>query len=161
MRLCFLVGMVALPNPVNVEAAFKQQFAAFMSQGFTPFMSALKIWPNNNGYAAMYGDKWKNDPEVLAFIADTKKANAKPVPTKEDLALELIDRAKSMEDDDYVKATRVAAEMLGYMPKAGDINISQNNTVNERVMIVKDKGTDEQWEERLARQQAKLIEHAG
>ena len=81
--------MVALPTPVNLEAGFKQQFAAFMAQGFTPFMSALKIWPNNNGLAAGYADKWRNDPEVVNYIAQSKKAGAKAPPTKEELAIEL------------------------------------------------------------------------
>ena len=124
-------------------------------------MAALKIWPNNNGYCAGIANSWKNDPEVLSHVATAKKAESKPVPTKEELALELLDRAKSMEDDDYVKATRLAAEMLAYMPKSGDTNISVGNTINERVMIVKDKGTDEEWEHKIAKQQAKLIEHAG
>ena len=152
--------MVALPNPVNVEAAFKQQFASFMAQGFTPFMSALKIWPNNNGYCAAVSNAWKNDPEVLAIIAEKSAVDKPKVPTKEELALKLIERASNMEDDDFVKATRVVAEMLGYMPKAGDTNISVGNTINERVMIVKDKGSDADWEAKLAKQQSKLIEHA-
>lgn len=152
--------MVALPQPVNCETAFKQQFAAFISQGFTPFMAALKIWPNNNGYCAAVSAAWREDPEVLSYIATTKKAAVKAPPTKEELAVELYDKAKSMEDDEYVKATRLVADMLGYMPKAGDININQSVT-NERVMIVKDKGDDAEWEAKLARQQSKLIEHAG
>ena len=152
--------MVALLEPFNCEAAFKQQFAAFMVQGFTPFMSALKIWPNNNGYCASVAASWKNDPEVLAIVEAAKQASKAKVPTKEELALELYEKAKSMEDEDYIKTTRLVADMLGYMPKAGDNNISISNVVNERVMVVKDKGSDEEWEAKLARQQAKLIEHA-
>ena len=152
--------MVALAQPINLEAQFKAQFTAFMLQGFTPFMSALKIWPNNNGYCAAIAARWKDDPEVQAAIAEAKQNAATKVPTKEELARELYERGKSMEDDEYVKTTRLVAEMLGYMPKAGDINISAGNTINERVMIVKDKGDDAEWEAKLARQQQKLIEHA-
>ena len=153
--------MVALAQPVNIEAAFKAQFTAFMLQGFTPFMSALKIWPNNNGYCAAIAARWGKDPEVLAAIEAAKQSAATKVPSKEELARELYERGKSMEDDEYVKTTRLVAEMLGYMPKAGDINISAGNTINERVMIVKDKGTVDEWEAKLQRQQQKLIEHSG
>ena len=154
--------MVALATPVNCEAAFKQQFAAFMAQGFTPFMSALKIWPNNNGYCAGIANAWQNDPDVVAHIAASKTENKKLPPTKEELAVELHTRAQSMEDDDYVKASRLVSEMLGYMPKATDPSIAiTNNVQNNRVMVVKDKGTDDAWEAKLQRQQQKLIEHNG
>lgn len=155
--------MVALAQPVNCEAAFKQQFAAFMAQGFTPFMSALKIWPNNNGYCAKIANTWGNDPEIVAHIAEIKGGGGvggKKPPTREELAIELHTKAQGMEDDEYVKATRLIAEMLGHMPKASDIGLSiQNNLVNNHVMIVADKGSDDEWEAKLKQQQTKLIEH--
>ena len=62
-----------------------------------------------------------------------------------------------MEDDEYVKAVRLTAEMLGHMPRPGDINVSQT-TVNSKVLVVRDQGPN--WEEKLKAQQTKLIEHA-
>lgn len=154
--------MVELPNPVNLDPIFKQQFAAFMAQGFTPTMSALKIWPHNNGYSAKAAALWQNDPEVLAYIVAAKKGNVgdKAPPTREELVLELLSRANSMEDDDYVKAMRLAAEMMAYMPKGDNAISLTNQIINNRVMVVYDHGTDEEWEAQVKEQQAKLIAHA-
>lgn len=161
MTVFTVMVMVALPQPVNCEAAFKQQFAAFLSQGFTPYIAALKIWPHNNGYVSYASINWPSDPEVVAHVQAVRDVNKPKPPTKEDQAMAILERSKDMEDDEYIKAQRLAAEMLGNLPK-GDQGVAiHNNVINNRVMVVKDHGSDDDWEAKARAQQAKLIEHAG
>lgn len=59
---------------------------------------------------------------------------------------------------DRLAAYRLAAELRNFMPKNEqntNIQINQN-----RVMVVKDHGTDDEWREKMAAQQAKLVADA-
>ena len=103
------------PSSFNTEPLRKKQFAGFVYQGFSPFLAALKLFPQDNNLAYSKSLEWANDPFVLGELARLKEeADAKlRAPVKE---------------------------------------------VN-RVMVVRDHGTDAEWEAKIAAQQAKLVGH--
>lgn len=154
----------ATTNPdFDLEPYYKEQFASFLAAGFSPFVAALKIWPAYAGFAYDISLRWPADPHVLALVEKAKvesEAADKP-PTKEAFIKTVFTDAKSMADDDKIKAYRLVAEMSGFIEKAApaSVSVTTNQQVN-RVMIVKDKGTDDEWENKLRTQQMKLIEDA-
>ena len=150
----------AFPATFNSEPHYKRQFAAFVYQGYTPFLAALKMWPQDNNFAYNVSESWKADAFVLAEIEKLRTdAEAKArAPTKEELIKDLRQRANGMEDDDFIKAFRLIAEMSGHIakPEPPQTNVTVNNTQN-RVMVVKDHGSAADWEAKLVAQQAKLV----
>lgn len=143
------------------EPQFKQQFATFLHQGFTPFIAALKIWPDHAGFCYDISEKWQLDSYVQQCIdlLKTKDKKEKEPPTKADFVKKVEDAANGMDDDNKIKAFRLVAEMSGFIERAAAPSVVGNQTINNPVLIVRDHGTDAEWEERAKAQQNKLIEH--
>src|SRR5690606_38718084 len=88
------------------------------------------------------------------------------LPTKAELAREVwrIGTNPRTSVDERLKALRLYADVRGYIEKyqAGTVINNTNNVLSQnRVMLVKDFGTDEEWELAVEEQQRKLIESAG
>ena len=154
--------MTALPVTFALEPRFKEQFAQFLEDGFSPFVAAIRIWPKDTGTAALVANTWPNDPYVVAWrenISDKKAAKAKP-STKEAQIQRIVDRLPGFTDDAYLKAERLIAEMSGNIEKAAppSVTVNANQQVFERVLVVKDHGDDKAWEAKMRAQQATLIE---
>lgn len=155
--------MVAVTPNFDSEPLYKEQFATFLFQGFTPFVAAYKIWPQDAGFALKISEQWRDDAYVqqcVATLKDIADAANKP-PEKEALIKDIHSSIPRMRDEDKLKAYRLIAEMSGFIEKAAppQVNIDQRTQVN-RVMIMPDHGTDEEWEAKLAEQQDKLMHHA-
>jgi len=114
----------------------------------------------NNISAAMWiANNWPNDPIVIAetqriLRSDTLKDD---VPSKAQMTM----RAWAMANDDTIDsknaiaALRLAAELEGHIGGSG-VNVTVPVNLGNNVMVVKDHGTDDQWEAMLAAQQDAL-----
>ena len=70
---------------------------------------------------------------------------------------EAIARVRKSDPEGYLK---ILAALVAKVPMA-EVNVNNNMLVsNNRVMIVTDHGTDEEWEAKLRKQQQALIEEA-
>lgn len=144
-------------SALSLEPQFKRDFAGYLKRGFSAFNAAMRLWPDNAPTAYHYSEVWPNDPYVLqcmAEIQDELDQSLAP-PSKEKMAKELYDKSQFWAPDDQIKAKRLVADLLGYTNKDAP-QVVVNNTQN-RVMIVKDFGTDDEWENRATSQQSKLL----
>ena len=79
------------------------------------------------------------------------------LPGKHELASRILDVADAATDaDDKTKALKLYADVMGFVEKPGTVvNNNLTNTVN-RVMVLRDHGTADEWEARLVEQQKRL-----
>jgi hypothetical protein len=143
------------------EHELKLAFArALLYSPNAAFNVASALLPDDAGKALKMAHFWPRDPVV---IEEQKRILAEEgeehfLPTRFQLARKVWDTAENaVYDDDKAKLLKLFAEVLGFIekPNAGsttNVNIQQN-----RVMIVKDHGSDSDWEKAAQRQQHALI----
>lgn len=129
-----------------------------------PFAAALKAFGDAQ-QALIASRTLIHDPEIEQLKQDAlAEFGAEAfLPSKEQLARDIYNVAtgKWVDDDDRIKGFKLYAEVMGWLNKGGTVINNNNSLVDNRsVMVVKDHGTDEQWEEAARLQQAKLIENA-
>lgn len=138
----------------------KAAYAAFLLKERDPFKAALLLCPDDTGLALWHASNWPNDPEVLAEMQKLRNSPEQltGIATKFELARFYWDLAQ---DDKLDAKDRIAAAEK-YGAVAGIYDPKQTNTTNvniengPRVMVVKDHGTNEDWEAKAAKQQAEL-----
>jgi hypothetical protein len=149
---------------MNTELEYKKRFAAeLLKVGNTDsasiFKAALVVFGKETGQALRIANEWVYDPEVLAEQERLKeeKGVMSFLPTKSDLAKAVWDKAREeyVATEDFTKLMRLYAEIMSFIEKPG-LNVT-NNVISNRVMIVKDHGSDSDWEAKLAQQQKALI----
>lgn len=132
----------------------------FLDPG-NPFECGRKIFPDHTGFACMAAVEWKNDPAVIEEME--RLALETPVENLIATKQEAMKNAWNMANDssinpkERVAYLRLFAEMAEYMPEKSSVKNVQKNEVINRVMVVKDHGSDEDWEAKVAEQQRKLI----
>lgn len=118
------------------------------------------IGPSQNGDAAealrhMYA--WMKDPAVLQEKARLIEHGDELalLPNKAELAREvwLLGLNPDLKGMERVKAFELYANLRGYVEKPG---ITVNNTTVNKVMVVKDLGSNADWEARAQEQQRQL-----
>lgn len=127
-----------------------------------PFKAALALYPDDTPTALRIAHEWPKDRAVMsalrARIQDTDEEDY--LPTKAELARKVWAKmdSGSIDADEFAKLARLYGEVRGFIEKP-TTNIN-NNTQNlmQPVMVVKDNGTDDEWERKLAAQQGKLVE---
>lgn len=154
--------MATLPVTFALEPRYKEQFAQFLEDGFSPFVAAMRLWPNDVSLASVVQSTWPADPFVEAVrerIQAEKKAKTEPAGKSAQI-MRITNRLDRLTDDNYLKAERLIAEMSGHIEKAAppSVNIDNRQQVVERVLVVRDHGTDDEWETKMMAQQNKLIE---
>lgn len=103
---------------------------------------------------------WPTNPYVLQFKRELLEEYGEEhfLPTKADVVKQLyamgIDPAIDVKD--RVAALKECALVRGFIEKPASVNVNTGNT-NNRVMVVADYGSDEDWETRALHQQTKLI----
>jgi hypothetical protein len=125
------------------------------------FKAALTVTPDT-GQALYMANRWPSDPVVIDEIAALTKDGDDDlsfIGTKAEFAREVLTAGRASYDGDTKhKFFKLYAEMRGFISKP-DTNV--NVQVNQnRVMIVKDMGTDAEWEAKAATQQRALINAA-
>ena len=147
---------------MDVSTLKKQFSMALFSVPGNAFKAACVVFPDDISMACRYAVEWNNDPEVISEIERLKFESSKTkeevdlsIPSKEDalrLAWEIAD-SNYEQGKDRVAALKLFAEIAGHMPdKTVNKNVNMSGTVN-KVMIIKDHGTDEEWEEKALTQQ--------
>jgi hypothetical protein len=107
---------------------------------------------------------WSRDPEILQLCADLIDEHGEEyfLPTKADVARLIYKKANgaNVDSENYAKLMRLFCEVRGFIQKAGTGDGPTTNNTQVNVLVVKDKGTDEQWQGTLVEQQRKLIANA-
>lgn len=145
----------------------KQLFAALlMKWPDEPMRAAVEVTGEADiARAAWISKRWPYDPSVLAFMEDARESGADlaALPSKADLARKvfaLADTAGTMRAfSEAERLYKLYAEVRGFVEKPAAASATVNIQHN-RVMMVRDCGTDGEWESRTATQQKALIDVA-
>lgn len=144
------------------DISMMQDFAAnLLRYPDDPFKAAFATTPNT-GLALQIAKNWPLDPIVkthqdkLLSSGDAKQY----LPTKETQAKDIYAIATCSQNavEDRLKAHRLYAEVMGFIEKPTPGN--QTNILNQGVMIVRDAGSDADWQEKAAAHQRTLTSHA-
>lgn len=103
------------------------------------------------------------DPLVRAEMDRivAEQGQAAFLPDKDELAAAIFERArKAKSDDDAFKGFKLYADVRGYIEKPGTTIDNRTLVDNRSVVVVKDFGSDDEWEAKLKAQQTRLIEQA-
>lgn len=124
------------------------------------FAAALAVTADT-GKALLMANKWINDPVVIAeqqrLVNSANEGELDFIGTKAEFAREVLEAARTAWDGDVKhKFYKLYAETRGFISKA-DTNVQVNLTQN-KVMVVRDMGTDADWEAKAQRQQRALID---
>lgn len=131
-----------------------------------PFEVALKVL-SDTGEALRAANEWPADLFVIDYQKQLIKKHGDMafLPNEVESARLADDmaRGKVRATTEQIAALKLYTELRGWTGKAATIN--NNNVVQvNRVMVVKDHGTDDEWEAKAIRQQARLrsevVEHA-
>lgn len=140
--------------------ALKRRFAeAFARNPQDAFAAARTIEPNviRAQYIASY---WVNDPVVSDHIdaLSAKHGPAALLPTKDEFALKIMGLADEIPNKDLkLDYLKLAAELMGFLPKNGGTTINNNVAVVNKVMKVPAFANREDAKRTIAAQQARLI----
>lgn len=150
------------------EAEAKKAFAlAWLREPKDAFKAALAVFGQDTRAALNASTFWINDSEVLAekdrLIQAAENGEDSFLPSKVEMLSDLYQLTKStyVEGKDKVAAFKLYAEVRGWTPKAGPtVNVDNSKVVNNKVMVIQDHGSDNDWQEKLLRQQRQLISEA-
>ncbi len=145
---------------METEAKLKIKFARLLLKTPNePFKAALGVFPNNTNMALRVANEWPFDDAVVKFkdeiVEDVGEMSF--LPTKVDLARLIWNKMQSdVADDDFVKLAKLYGDVRGFIEKPSiAINTSVQNVAN-KVMIVRESKTTDDWEKRLMDQQNRL-----
>lgn len=147
------------------ENVLKDSFAAaLLRMPDDPFRAAAQIFGLDTIRCLHAAQIWVNDPYVLTKQAELLETLGEDsfMPSKLTLARRVYELAENPSTDkrERIKAYELYANIMGMIAKQSLIGHQTNVMQNNRVMVIKDFGTDEQWEKATREQQTKLIEHA-
>ena len=138
---------------MQTEEDYKKAFASeYFKNPSDPFKIACVLFPDNTNLALRVANEWPSDSFVLACL-DALSDN--DMPTEVDLCRKVWNKMEFTSDaKDFATLAKLYAEIRGFIKKQESAQV--NVQVNNKVMVVKDHGTDEQWESKLIRQQTAL-----
>lgn len=149
---------------VDEDARLKAAFAAALFKHPATmegrFAAALSVTADT-GKALIMANKWLDDPIVIAeqtkLTKGADEGDLNFIGTKADFAREILETARSAWDlEAKHKFYKLYAEARGFIVKEGtNVNV---NVQNNRVMVVKDLGSDADWESKAQKQQRALID---
>jgi hypothetical protein len=152
--------------PADELDAKKREFARHLiRRPNEPFKAAAYIYPDkvNVGNRLIVAHDWPDDPIVIMemdrLIWDNEDV-AKIMPTKNQIAFEVYSVGmRSNDDEAKIKAFKLYCDINGHTSN-NTINIQNNNkTVGTQnsVMLIKDHGSNDTWEDKLLIQQHRLL----
>lgn len=154
-------------DPLNDErlkdVSLKKRFAAEqLRQPGKDIHIALGLIPETQ-IAIAAVNAWNKDPEVIRerLRLMEEYGQRAELPTKETVALEILEMARESKHTvtDRLKAYSQYNEMMNYTGR----NSGQQAAVNifsNKVMLLKDHGTNDDWEARAVAQQSGLVKDA-
>lgn len=138
----------------------KRTFAENFVKNGDAYAAARAVSPQCMSTASMIAMQWPTDAGVLSHMSDViaERGEYGDLPTKEDFALKLwhqADEARSpgVKLDFY----KLFATVMGYVEKPAERPTTNVNVIVNKVMQVRRSGSDEEARERIASNQAKLI----
>lgn len=146
----------------ETERLQKKAFAeALMQMPGKPFDAALQVTGTNTNRALWIATNWPNDAEVKAITAQLIEDGGEMqfLPSKADLARKVWELGNTaFEAKDRLAAYRLYGEIRGFIDKPNaNVQINNNTNVDNRVLVVKDLGTDDDWEAKAEAQQRALV----
>lgn len=140
--------------------ALKCRFAeAFLRQIDDAYAAAKTVVPDMSR-ATYIATNWPDDPFVVAEMdrLSIERGAAATLPTKEEFAAKLLEQATETKSSatklDYYK---LFASVMGYVEKPTDKAPTVNVAIMNKVMRVPRERTDDEARERIASNQARLI----
>lgn len=127
-----------------------------------PYKAAIVVFGDDTASALAASARWISDPDVLKFIDELRDEHGEInlLPDKVATAREIWSLATTAPHvEDRLKALRTYAELRGFIDKAAPTTVGINVTQN-RVMIVQDHGSNDEWETKLIDQQRQLVHDA-
>lgn len=146
----------------------KAQKAAFAEELLRnpndPYGAATKIFGQGTELAITAGRDWIRDIEVLNKQKELIEENGEEtyLPNRAILARRVFEIGESSRCSvtERLAAFRLYADLRNFIEKPG-VSIDNRTMIqNNKVMVIKDHGSDEEWEEKTRVQQAKLVEHS-
>lgn len=141
------------------ELEEKEKFAIAFLDFKDPFKAALFVCEGMPTQKALkMATEWQNDLEVKGFIKaiKDKEESIENLPSKKELAESIWNKMQSCRHpDDFQKLAKLYAEVRGFIEKPDNkpvVTINQN-----RVMVIKDLGTEEDWQAKAEKQQRDLL----
>jgi hypothetical protein len=162
----------AIPLPTVAETeeeeiALKEQFAELIFKGSAPFDAALALI-GNAGKAFRISETWTQDAQVKQFIQSFKDAEANGdtrfLPSKSEhikWLKQLTERATQA--GDFAAAANFAktlTNVLGFEHQKAAVQVQNTTHAVTNVMVVKDHGSDADWERKAVQQQSELRRQA-
>ena len=123
------------------------------------FKIALGLFGSDTAKALKVSYQWPTDPVVQAEITRLKSTgeDLQLLPSKTELAQDIWNKMQVVyvNAEDYVKLAKLYAEVMVMIQKQAPAPTA-NIVVANKVMVVKDYGTNDQWEAAAERQQRAL-----
>ena len=144
------------------DEKLKRQYALYLIKHKEPYKAARALFPNDMRAHLYAAKEWTHDQFVVDLINEYNSENPEEIlPTKTEYAMAVWNRMQNAAfDDDFAKLAKLYGEVRGFIEKPQtNVNIDQSVNTN-KVLVVKDKGTDEDWQKGLLQQQKKLIEES-
>jgi len=142
------------------DEELKAEYARLLLKISDPFKAALQLFPDNTSRALRVANEWPTDSEVIAAQAELLEEGGELsfLPTKADFARHLWDKMQEerLSPEDYAKLGKLYADVRGFIEKPQTTINNNNNVTNNRVMVVRENGSDEDWEAKLRKQQDNL-----
>lgn len=134
----------------------KIKFAEGLFANKPAFDVATEIF-DSPGQALVMSKLWPEDPVVLTHLKELEEELGSNLVTKDEYAKAVYLEATTTRDPDIRhKFFKLFGDIQGYLTKP-QTNITANvQNVSNRVMIVKENGSIEEWENKLRTQQDKL-----
>lgn len=141
----------------------KDKFAdAYLRTPENSFAAACTVFGTDTATALKVSSEWPFDLYVLQRQAELLETFGPDefLPTKQQVARRIFETGERTNDvKDKLAAYRLYAELRGFMPRGDGANVSLTVN-NNRVMVMRDFGNDDDWEKSAVTQQSKLIEHS-
>lgn len=149
--------------PESDDIALKKEYAAALLRWpDDPVKAAQSVVGGDTQRAIQISIRWPRDPVVVAHKEELIEEHGAEAFTlsKAELINKLVTIADGERVDakDRIAALAKVAEIRGFIEKPGT-KVEINN-VAPRVMLVRDSGSDDDWERKLAEQQRKLTDDA-
>ncbi len=140
---------------------YKKQFASeWLKCPNDPFKAALAVFGVDTGSALRAAQEWPKDGFVIAEQARLQAEGFevyKPEELRNKLITELLKIVENEKAyaDDKIKAADQIGKLKALHPKQ-ETNINNNVITANKVMLVRDHGSNEDWEHKLREQQRSL-----
>lgn len=163
-----MVNGMSWASFIPITDELRERFAAeYLRNGGDVWEAGKACSPSDPSKGIALGAELIADDQVQARIKELRdtKGERAFLATKEDVAREIYKLAtgranQQLEPKEKLAAFRLYSEVMGYIEKPqGGVSVTQNNLV-QKVMVVKDFGTDAQWESAAVEQQRRLISEA-